>query len=49
MPTSRKEISGRRALTGPVLAIVILLPCYWLFVGWHQIPAIIDFALPTVN
>jgi len=49
MPTPRKEIRGGRAFAGPVLGIVILLACYWLLVGWHQMPALIDFALAMVN
>ena len=49
MATPRREIRGGRALAGPVLGIIILLACYWLLVGWHQMPAIIDFARAMVN
>jgi hypothetical protein len=49
MRTPRREIRGGRAFAGPVLGIVILLACYYLLVGWHQMPAIIDFALAMVN
>ncbi len=49
MRTPRREIRGGRAFAGPVLGIVILLACYCLLVGWHHMPAIIDFALAMVN
>ena len=49
MSTPPKEFRGGRAFAGPVLGIVLLLAFYWLLVGWHQIPAIIDLALATVN
>jgi hypothetical protein len=49
MPTPRNELRGGRAFAGPLLGIVILLTCYWLLVGWHQLPAVIDFALAMVN
>jgi hypothetical protein len=49
MPTPRKEIRGGRAFAGPVLGIVMLLASYWLLVGWHHIPVLVDLALATVN
>jgi hypothetical protein len=49
MPKSRKEVRGSRAFAAPVLGIVILLACYWLLVGWHHMPALIDFARAMVN
>ena len=49
MPTLRKEMRRGRAFAGPVLGIVILLGCYWLLVGWRQMPAIIDLALAMAN
>ena len=49
MRTPRREIRSGRAFAGPVLGIIILLACYYLLVGWHQMPEIIDFALAMVN
>ncbi len=49
MATPRKQARGGRALAGPVVGIIILLACYWLLAGWHQVPVIIDFARAMVN
>ena len=49
MTLSRKPARGTRAFAFPLFGVAVLLLCYWVLAGWHDVPALIGGALGSIH